>query len=339
MAGNVTVKDIARIAGVSIGTVDRVLHDRGRVAEATADRVRKAVEETGFTLNLHASNLAQAREYRIGVLAPLEQQDSGFWRLPVSGIREAAGDLAPFRIRLLIHEFDRTDTASFFQAAQELLAEAPDGILLAPVLTEAAEEFCSTLKTGFPVCCFDTELPGGNTIGYIGQDSYASGVVAGKLMNVRIPKDGRAALLQSVRDDYHITERIRGFLSVLPGSLLVKTYDLDAYELRQKIEEILLQGAAGIFVTNASVHETAAILQALGREDVPLIGYDVIEENRKLLEAGAIDVLLSQRPRLQGSRGLQRLFRYIHGQEHDPIREIMPIDILIAENMTYYQDF
>ena len=70
MEEKVTIFDVARRAGVSKGTVDRVLHNRGEVSEKTVRKVRKAIEETGYEPNLYASLLATRTPFVIACLLP-----------------------------------------------------------------------------------------------------------------------------------------------------------------------------------------------------------------------------------------------------------------------------
>ena len=59
-----TVHEIAELAGVSIGTIDRVLHKRGRVSQETKARVESIIEQYQFTPNPIARRLKLNRSYR-----------------------------------------------------------------------------------------------------------------------------------------------------------------------------------------------------------------------------------------------------------------------------------
>ena len=65
-----TIFDVARLAGVSRGTVDRVVYGRGRVSEETRQKVAKAIAELGYSPNPNASSLANRKEYRFACLIP-----------------------------------------------------------------------------------------------------------------------------------------------------------------------------------------------------------------------------------------------------------------------------
>lgn len=65
---NYTIKDIARMAGVSAGTVDRVLHNRGDVSAASREKVQKVLDEIDYHPNMFAIGLAAKKRYRVLVL-------------------------------------------------------------------------------------------------------------------------------------------------------------------------------------------------------------------------------------------------------------------------------
>jgi len=87
-----TVYEIAALAGISIGTVDRVLHKRGRVSAATRAKVEAIIEQYQFTPNPVARRLKKNRPYRFCALIPKRDQDAGYWGQIIAGIERAAGE-------------------------------------------------------------------------------------------------------------------------------------------------------------------------------------------------------------------------------------------------------
>lgn len=76
--GKIRIKDIARMAGVSAGTVDRVLHQRGIVSEKSRKAVNKVLEEINYSPNLLARSLASKKSYRFICLFPAYQKGE-YW--------------------------------------------------------------------------------------------------------------------------------------------------------------------------------------------------------------------------------------------------------------------
>jgi len=74
-----TTKDLAKAAGVSLATIDRVLNARSGVRKATIERVQKAIKTTGFVRDIAAANLARSKEYRLVFLLPAHDDDLLIW--------------------------------------------------------------------------------------------------------------------------------------------------------------------------------------------------------------------------------------------------------------------
>src|ERR1700761_9215448 len=128
----VRIKDIALKANVSTGTVDRVIHNRGRVAEDVKDRVLKIIKELNYEPNLMARMLKSKKEYHFAALFPDHSYDA-FWAAPKSGIEKAEQDFKQYNVFVEQYVFDPQDVQDYVKKADELTQNKPDGILLSPI--------------------------------------------------------------------------------------------------------------------------------------------------------------------------------------------------------------
>lgn len=335
-----TVKEIATLAGVSIGTVDRVLHGRGRVSAETKAAIEAIIKEKGYTPNPIARRLKRARAYRFAVLIPGRDEDSGYWGQARAGIEGAAEEIRGEGIETRIVEFDRYDTASFRAAAERVIADGPDGVLLAPIAPREALRFTSLLDGKIPYAFFDADLPGSSPVCGIGQDSYRGGRLAGRLAQL-FSGGGLFAVVDAHGEDFHIRTRREGFLSYAAErgfpTVVAENVDLEDAAAAEGLLASLGRDhpdLAGIFVTSASSHRIAESAQALrGRGRFFVIGYDLVPENERLLRSGAIDAIISQRPETQGRRGLLDLYRSIVLGRAVDRRVDVPIDLYLKENL------
>ena len=337
-----TLKDIARRAGVSIGTVDRIIHDRGRYSADTAEKVRKIMEETDYRPNVMARHLSKSVTCRLAALVPEPGQDSGYWDLPLAGMRRAERELAPFGLSLEVIEYDRFREDGLTEAGERLLGRDDiDGLLMAPMREQEARGLLGRLDSKLPVVFFDTDIPGSDRMSYIGQDSYASGRLGARLTAMAARGGGRYLIVAPIEPNEHLESRMRGFYDGVGGAadVMRNTVESDHDERRftEILDSLVSPDTAGIFVVNASTHYTAEYL-AGKKQRVPLVGYDLVPGNRKWLEAGVIDFLLTQRPVQQGYRSVRYLFRKLVMGEVCPDHEYTPIDIVARENLEYLAD-
>ncbi len=336
----ITIKDIAREAGVSIGTVDRVLHGRGRVSPETTAKVKTLVRELGYTTNLFGRTLVKSKVRTIGVLLPDPNQDSGYWRLIAQGVFKARDELAQQCIALEPATYDRSSTDSFERVSATLRQRDVDGLVVAPVVAGLAQRFVSSLDNAIPYAFVDTTVPGMHPLVSIGQPPYRSGVLAASLFDKMIPGPGAIAVIRVYPDDYHIGERVKGLQASLPNRLRAVVYDVDIIADTESVDTVLTHATSelpdlrGIFVTNASVHLSADFLTRKNMaHKVRLIGYDVVAKNIGHLRSGTIDFVISQRPVEQGYRAVYALYRsLVLGQAPDGA-EFVPLDIVTGENV------
>lgn len=343
----VSIKDIAERANVSIGTVDRVMHDRGRVSNETKARVLRIVEELGYRPNIFARNLSLDRVFHFAVLMPRLSQDSGYWRIPANGIERAGKELSNHRIRLQYIFYDRYSERSFESAFRQSLAKKPDGLLIAPVLQAVAARLLPDVPENIPYVFFDSTIPGVENLSVIGQDSYQSGLLAANLMLTVMHAGGVVAVVRVNPTDFHIEERVRGFLSGIkehPG-LSHKLYDVDSHQGERAFASVARQilkenaGIGGVFVSNAWTHPIAKGIHASGKNGhVCVVGYDLVPKNCRCVESGQISFLISQRPEMQGYEGIYCLYEHTVLRENVKSKIMVPIDILTRDNLKYYLD-
>jgi LacI family transcriptional regulator len=338
-----TVKEIAEMAGVSIGTVDRVLYKRGRVSAETKATIEAIIEKYQFTPNLIARRLKRNRAYTFCALIPRRDQDAGYWGQALEGIRGGAEEIRSLGVETEIVEFDRYAVSSFQNNAEAVLDKAPDGILFAPIMPEKTEPFIREVQArGIPYVFFDADLPGMNPLCIIGQNSFRGGYLAGRLMHLLRQNTAKpVAILDAHGEDYHITRRRDGFLRyAAEHGIPTEVREYSGYlgtELSE--EEIVLffeehPDLSGVFITNCLAHRVAGAARKRNREgEFVIIGYDLIPNNYRFLQEGRIDAIISQRPEDQGRQGLLNLYRHLVLEHVIQDKVEIPLDVYFKENL------
>lgn len=342
----VTIKQIAEKAGVSIGTVDRVIHGRGRVAPHTEAAIRKVIDDFGYEPNLFARNLKLGRNFCFGIVMPKNNQDGGYWAQPEAGMKKALEELKMQRVSAEFFFYDKYAAKPLSGIKETILDDGLSGLLIAPILTEPLTGLVSQLPQTMPYVFFDSDLPGLNPLSVINQDAFQSGRLAAELMLKLIHKTGPIVVVKIVPDDYHLKARVRGFLEYLqpeethPVFIHEADVGCDPGCIRSLVVAIHNQypELQGLFVSNALTYRVAEVLPSLSFENKPvLVGYDLIDSNAEWLEKGVIDFIISQRPEMQGYQGIYSLYRHAILKEAIERRMTMPLDIITKENMRYHQ--
>lgn len=340
MAG---IKDIAKKAGVSIGTVDRVLHNRGRFAEQTREKVMAAVQELNYQPNLNARRLKHKEPCRILVLMAELNQDQGYWEVCQKGIQQAQKELSSIGVEITLKTYDRYSQDSFFEAASELKHNPYRGVLLAPLRPDDSRALMSEYPE-LPFVIFDCPLSNAEPWTQVLQDPYVAGKTSAKLIGCMVGKTQSTAVISYASANPHQDLRAKGYLDVMmqqgchkPDHFVI-SHELTLSELEQELKQqkIDLQSYAALFISKTSVHKYAAIL-AKSESRPFIVGYDLVQENIDALKRGEVDFLISQDSSAQTYQGIKCLSEcLLDGKDQRFQMMSMPVDILNSENIDLY---
>jgi LacI family transcriptional regulator len=347
----VRIKDIADRAGVSAGTVDRVIHNRGEVSDKTRKRVITILKELHYEPDILARTLASRNPLKVAVLIPFHTPENWFWKKPLSGIYDACSELNHFKIEIREFLYDQFRKQDFLEKAVEVLDYLPDAVIAAPVyFQETMDFFDKCEKSGIPFISVNDNIDHPGQLTYVGQDSRSSGRVAARLIDFAIPADSGILVVSIAmdKDNYsHILRREEGFreywesssksrgIEIIPLSLARDSYPYIKRALTEAFQNH--DRIAAIFVTNSRVYQVAKYLLNTSRKNISLVGYDLINPNIKYLNNGVIDFLISQKPREQGYKALVAVFNKLKMNKQPSPEQLIPIDIICRENLCCYQ--
>lgn len=345
----IRIKDIAEIASVSIGTVDRVIHNRGEVSEMTRKRILKLLQEYNYQPDIAARSLALKRHIHLGVVMPRVVNDHTFWELPQQGVQKALDALDHDHVTIHSFYFDQLDRKGFTTMVETFPFGRVEGVLFAPVFKEESMAFLERCaRENLPVVLFNSLLESPSVSSYVGQDAFQSGYVAARMIDYGLEQGSDVAIVNmSARKDHyaHIIDREKGFRAYFAAEenhldhlITIDLNGADDHHLKEKLGEICdAYDIGGLFVTNSRVHKVARFLSETLRGKVRLIGYDLLPENIEYLKAKRIDFLLSQKPEEQAFLGLSSLYKLVVFNRKPEVRQWLPIDIITRENLPYYQ--
>jgi LacI family transcriptional regulator len=348
-AKSIRIKDIAQLAGVSVGTVDRVLHNRGRVSDDALKKVMGVLEQIDYKPNLIARTLGANKTYRIAALMPNPDQDP-YWASTKSGMSLAEAEWLRYGVKVESHFFNLYDKNSFKEVAETVAESMPDGILVAPIFYHETLPFFELFKeNGIPYVLFNTNIPEANALSFIGQDLYQSGRVGAELMQLAQQDEQGLLLVLHINEDLdnsvHLAEKEKGFREYFEGRKnqpfdiqTVNLYDpSDALGEKQISTLLSDNNIKGIFVsTSKGTYLIASFLEKHNKTHIKLVGYDMLQENIRYMKRGVVDFLINQNPKRQAFLGINHLVGHLILKKDAPLKDLLPLEIISRENLESY---
>lgn len=302
-----TIQMVADRAGVSRGTVDRVLNNRAHVSPDVYARVMDALQETGYlpARQIHQNNL-QARSsnlpVKLGVLLP---NWSGHFRSEIlRGIDKARREFEDLQVEILVEECKTDVPQEVLELIDSLLARSVQGFsLCVPNLPAICARVSRLLEENVPVVTFNSDLPDSGRLAFVGQDYHQSGRIAGELISKCIPPDGRIlTAVGNLEFDGH-KKRLEGFLERMrelefcdSQICVIETYN-DYRITYQKVLQHLEKAPEthAVYMANRSVAGCTEAVKAVGKKGkIRVICHDVNESTGLLLKSGSIDFTITQ---------------------------------------------
>ena len=338
-----TIKEIARKANVSIGTVDRVIHKRGRVSKATEEKIQRIITDLDYQPNVFARQLKRSRAYVIGIVMPGTDQDCGYWKLPERGIQKGVEELSAHQVEIRYLFFDKENPETLQSLGQKILRSRWDGLIIATASTNMVPDWIKQLPVTIPYILIDSYIPETRPVCRIVQDHFKSGTLAAKIMHFITPPATRVVVIKSESNDPLEDQKLDGFLSYMEEHFdkEIIVFEMDPARPQSEYDQWVQKTVqkypdlSGILVLHTGAFLIAdALLHIKKRPEIRLIGYECIEENIVHLRENRIHFLISQMPETQGYLGLHYLFKHIAFEENLPETMAVKLDIITKENLT-----
>ncbi len=336
-----TIKEIAALAGVSRGTVDRVLNHRGSVNPATAKKIEKIARELEYRPNVAGLVLAaQKKRLKLGVI--LFSPENPFYVDVLAGVNEKAEELAGYNCTVLVRQISYS-VEEQLSAIDDLLAEEVSGIALAPQNDDRIRRRINELYSqGIPVVTLNTDIENSRRIAYVGSNYTKSGATAAGLLQLMTHGQVNVGIVTGSSNILCHTERIAGFTETLKPcgdsiriTEIIEVHDdeIESYEKTTKLLKAHPEINA-LYFTAGGVYGGCRSVKALGRQkEMRIVAYDMVPTTRELMKKGTIAAVICQQPKLQGSKPLALLFTYLTtGQLPEREYNYVAVDIRIREN-------
>jgi len=342
-----TIHHVAQAAGVSFATVDRVVNNRGGVAEKSVLKVQQAIKDTGYVRDIAAANLSRRREYCFVFLVP--DSATGFAGL----LRQALGveqtRLRAEKVQIEVIATPAFQTAPLVAALRARTGANTDGIaLIAPEAPEVQAEIARLVAEGVCVITLVSDLPHSTRNAYVGPDNVAAGRTAAGFMGrfIRATRGSVLMVAGSLTARDHM-ERVMGFrmtmaerfahLTLLPA---VQGFD-DAERVQRCVREALTSTPpdtplVGVYAVGAGNRGLLRALEGACEPDSPrpvTIVHELTETTRSALQIGALDLVIDQNPAAEIHAAVTMMRDFSDRRPIDATRGAIPLNIFVRENV------
>lgn len=335
-----TINDIARCAGVSLATVDRVLNERPGVRPVTVQRVQRAVNELGYIRDTAAANLARQRVYRFVFLLPDASEE--FIAALQQEISSQSETLINERTHVETLRVPYVDSTEIAKALDELQRDIIDGVaVVAPETPTVRDAVARARERGIAVVALLTDLPSSPRDHFVGIDNRAAGRTAAKLMgSFSDAQSGKILVLTGSRLARDHLERRFGFDQVMehqfPDFNVLPTIEIQDSEMPA---DRILSDAIKNWPDVCGIYSTASsnkgLIEFLHKEaiKVVVIAHELTPVSQAALQQGLFDALISQ-DKGHIVRSAIRLMRStVDGVPFNITQERIRIEIFLKENL------
>lgn len=335
-----TLSDVADAAGVSYATADRVLNNRGNVAQKSIAKVREAVDRLGYVRNVAAANLSRKRVYRLAFLIP--SGPNAFFNRLRAHITALAQHLSVDNVTVEIVDVSAFSVEALHDSIGQLTGYDFDGVAIVGLQNDQLEQPLADLRAhGVPIIGLVSDLPVALRSAYIGIDNMVAGRTAARLTGMaHANRTGAIQTFAGALDARDHAERLQGFRDVIAADF-PKLSVLDPI-LTKDDPAVLYDAACTALQTNPSI----SAIYNVGAGNVGLIKaiseikdtrpfsviHELVAHSKQALITGHVDLVIDQRPDVEVSRAFALLRALIDQRDMPPMPALMPT-IFVQDNL------
>ena len=296
-----TLKDIAAAAGVSIGTVDRALKDRGRVNPQVAQHIKDLAKEMDYHPNKIASGLVnRSRNYKIAVILHITGND--FFNEVLKGVKKAEKEIRDYGMSVDIYPCDDFDASMQLSNIEKAIENGANAIIIVPI-----------------------------------NDYYRSGRIGARLLQLISGGNGHVMAFFPSSAMFGNNSRKQGFESyfteastTLSLTGVIELTNNPVKNLSLVREELTIHPEVDHIIFNGDSSIALSVLTELDRP-VKAVFYDFSAETKAALKSGLIDAAILQAPKDQGYQSVNVLFQYFSSKKIPQKEILMESQILLKE--------
>lgn len=338
----VTIKQLAELCGVSRGTVDRVLNNRGKVNPEKAELIRRTAERLNYQPN-PAGKALIARRKNLTVAIVMPSVGIAFFDDVIAALKQAEQKYALFGLKV-IWRLSRGYDVAVQAAALDELADEVQALIINPIDDpHIVEKINGCVSRGIFVVTLNNDTPQSKRHAYVGPDYRSGGETAGELMSILAGEPKTFGVTLGSRQILGHRLRLEGFVHAIqkiPGARIAAVWedgddDIQGYETTKTMLTQHPEIDALFLASSGGAYGTCRAVRALHSEnDLRIVAFDTTPPIVEMMKAHVIDAVLYQHPHTQGTRAMQLVYDYLfNGIESDHDQHIMQNEIRLLANL------
>jgi len=313
----ITIKQIAEMANVSRGTVDKVLNKRPGIKKETREKILKIAKELNYQPNFLGKALVQSKApLKIAVI--LTPGHNPFIQEMLKGIKNAEEEYRAFGIKILIKIPISLEPSEQISILNDLSESGVSGIAVFPIDdTQVRSKINQLIDDGIHIITFNSQLDGLKDFCFVGQNHRKGGATAAGLMSKLLPNGGCVGIIISSYNLSCHKDRLKGFLDKINATKsritileVTENQDCKTDAFKQTLDFYNKSpNLKGIYITGGGVAGIGNALDIASPTHPPhIICHDLVPETLALLKSGVVDFALGQSPEIQGYQIIKILF-------------------------------
>lgn len=329
--GVLSIKDIAKLAGVSRGTVDRVLNGRGEVNAETCQKVLNIMEEVHFTPNRLGKRLAiKKKELKFGCILYGHTDENPYFAEVVNAMKIKEMELEEYGIQLEIRHTGIDEPLEVIRYMDEMKECGVNGLVISPINDMALIQKIDQLSdANIPIVTIGTDLPNSKRLAYVGSNSYAFGQTAANLLALFTEGRAQIGIVSGSEFSYNHQQKVQGFVDYLQQNysemqVVARSINHDRDdESYARVTEMLRRFPQldSIYFAAGGLRGGCRAVQDAGLAGkLKIVSFDLMPFNRKMVQEGVILATIGQQPEYMAEKALDILVDYL-GMNIRPTRE------------------
>ncbi len=345
---SVTIKQIAELANVSRGTVDKVLNNRPGVKAETKTKILQIAKELNYSPNFLGKALVQSKApTKLGIV--LTPDYNPFIQATLKGIHQASEEFSAFGIKIDIKMLTTLEPAELVNLLTDMNMDGYDGIAIFPLDDVQVKSKINQLADqGTAIITFNSKIEGIHDLCFLGQDHMQGGSAAGGLMGRLLPDGGDVGIIISSNHLSCHQCRLTGFKNKLknhyPNLNIVEVRENQ--DRKEEAFKITLEYCnrypelRGIYITGGGIGGVGSALDIAEKgKKIKVICHDLVPDTVTLLQNGTVDFAIGQSARYQGYQLVKILFDYIiKRQKPDSYYIRVPITIATEDTIDCFEE-